>query len=43
MIRKRLKRVLDRLRARTSDVFRERTSTRVGLQEPQQMRGRASV
>jgi len=43
MIKKRLKRVLDRLRARTSDVYRERTSTRDGLQAPQRMRGHASV
>jgi len=39
MIRKRIKRVLDRLRAKTSDVRRERTSVRGGLQEPQRMHG----
>jgi hypothetical protein len=39
MMRKRLKRVLDRLRARTSDTHREKTSARDGLQEPQRMHG----
>ncbi|HZQ66595.1 MAG TPA: hypothetical protein VFA66_15370 [Gaiellaceae bacterium] len=37
MMRKTLKRVLDRLRARTNDAFRTRTATRSGLQEPQRM------
>jgi len=36
MMRKTLKRVLDHLRAKTSDTFRSRTATRGGLQEPQQ-------
>jgi hypothetical protein len=40
-MRKRLKRVLDRLRAKTSDALRERTSAREGLQEPQLMHGRS--
>ena len=37
MIRKQMKRVLARLRARTSDPRREKTSVRGGLQEPQRM------
>jgi len=37
MMRKSLKRVLDRLRAKTNDVFRSRTALRGGLQEPQRM------
>ena len=39
MMRKRLKRALERLRARTSDMRREQTSARDGLQEPQRMHG----
>jgi hypothetical protein len=41
-MKKRLKRVLDRLRAKTSEAFRTRTSVRGGLQEPQRMHGRGS-
>jgi hypothetical protein len=36
-MRKSLKRVLDRLRAKTNDMFRNRTTVRGGLQEPQKM------
>jgi hypothetical protein len=36
-MRKSLRRVLDRLRAKTSGAFRGRTTTRSGLQEPQRM------
>jgi hypothetical protein len=32
--------MLDRLRAKTNDALRERTSVRGGVQEPQQMHGR---
>jgi len=39
MMRKSLKRALDRLRARTNDVFRNRTAVQGGLQEPQRMHG----
>ena len=39
MMRKRIKRMLDQLRAKTSDVRRDKTSARGGLQEPQRMRG----
>ncbi len=39
MMRKSLKRVLDRLRARTNDAFRNRTAVRGDLQTPQQMHG----
>jgi hypothetical protein len=35
MMRKSLRRVLDRLRAKTNDAFRSRTAIRSGLQEPQ--------
>jgi hypothetical protein len=38
-MRKQLKRILDRLRARTSDVRRQRTAARGGLQEPQRITG----
>jgi hypothetical protein len=41
MIRRRPKRVLDRLRARMSDLRRERKYARVGLREPQRMHGRS--
>jgi len=37
MTRKSLKRVLDRLRAKTNGAFRNRTSVRGGLQEPQRL------
>jgi hypothetical protein len=36
-MRKSLKRVLDRLRVKTSGAFRSRTAVRGGLQEPQRM------
>ena len=36
-MRKSLKRVLDRLRAKTNGAFRQRTSLRGGLQQPQRM------
>jgi hypothetical protein len=36
-MRKSLKRVLDRLRTATNGMFRKRTATRDGLQEPQQL------
>jgi len=36
-MRKRLKHLLDRLRAKTNDARRDRTSVRGGLQEPQRM------
>jgi hypothetical protein len=36
-MRKSLKRMLDRLRAATNGTFRDRTSVRGGLQEPQRM------
>jgi hypothetical protein len=38
-MRKRMKRVLDRLRAKTNDALRARTAVRGGLQEPQRMHG----
>jgi hypothetical protein len=38
-VRKQLKRILDRLRASASDVRRERTAVRGGLQEPQRITG----
>jgi hypothetical protein len=38
-MRKSLKRLLDRLRAQTSNALRKRTSVREGLQEPLRMRG----
>jgi hypothetical protein len=41
-MRKQLKRVLDRVRAKTNEVLRTRTSVRGGLQEPQRMHGRGS-
>jgi hypothetical protein len=41
-MRKTLKRMLDRLRAKTGDAFRSRTAVRGGLQEPQRM-GRLDV
>ena len=37
MMRKSLRRVLDRLRAATSGAFRRGTAVRGGLQEPQQL------
>ena len=37
MMRKSLKRLLDRLREKTGGTFREKTSVRGGLQEPQRM------
>lgn len=37
MMRKSLKRVLDRLRAASNGMFGKRTATREGLQEPQQL------
>ena len=37
MMRKSLKRVLDRLRASTNGMFGKRTAARDGLQEPQQL------
>jgi len=37
MMRKSLKRVLDRLRAASNGMFGKRTATRGGLQEPQQL------
>jgi hypothetical protein len=36
-MRKSLKRLLDRLRAKTNDALRNRTAVRGGLQEPQRM------
>lgn len=38
-MRKSLKRVLDRLRAKTTETFRNRTAVRGGLQQPQRMQG----
>jgi hypothetical protein len=38
-MRKSLKRVLDRLRAKTNDALRNRGVVRGGLQEPQRMQG----
>jgi len=38
-MRKSLKRVLDRLRAKTNDALRKRTSVRTGLQDPSRMQG----
>lgn len=38
-MKKRLKRVLDRLRTATSERFRKPTSVRGGLQSPQRMHG----
>ncbi len=36
-MRKSLKRVLDRLRTATNGMFPKRTTTRAGLQEPQEL------
>jgi len=36
-MRKSLKRVLDQLRKATNGVFRKRTATRAGVQEPQRL------
>ena len=36
-MRKSLKRVLDQLRDATNGLFRKRTATRAGLQEPQRL------
>jgi hypothetical protein len=38
-MRKSLRRVLDRLRAKTNNALHKRTSVRVGLQEPLRMQG----
>jgi hypothetical protein len=39
IMRKSLKRVLDRQRAKTNDALRKRTSVRAGLQDPSRMQG----
>ena len=41
MMRKSLKRVLDRLRAKTNGAFRSRPAGRGGVEEPQRMHGPA--